>query len=82
MILVIKDIRMANPEESTDMDKPKGHSIQLGYTNNRNRLEQETLAQVRSLYEKSAQTCRTNDRELFSIPLADMLTHPWQSLQT
>jgi hypothetical protein len=25
MILVIKDIRIANPEESTDMDKQKGH---------------------------------------------------------
>jgi hypothetical protein len=24
----------------------------------------------------------TNNRELFSIPLTEMLTHPWQSLQT
>jgi hypothetical protein len=46
-----------------------------------NRLEQEVLAQVRKLYESSEQLA-ANDRELFTVPLADMLSHPWQSLQT
>ncbi len=49
--------------------------------NSESRLEQETYAQVRKLYE-SEERLSANDRELFSRSIEDFLAEPWQSLQT
>lgn len=43
--------------------------------------EQETFAQVRKLYD-TARLLSANDRELFDIPLEDLLKHPIHSLQS
>jgi hypothetical protein len=56
----------------------KTHNTDINATS---RLEKETYAQVRKLYD-SAHLLSANDRELFSIPIDEFIQQPWQNLQT
>jgi hypothetical protein len=48
---------------------------------NKSRLEKETFAQVRKLYETS-EMLSANDRELFVTPIEDFIQQPWHILNT